>query len=693
MKTVHLIFKTHLDIGFTNFSRTVVSSYFERYIPSALSLACEMRESGKPERFIWTTGSWLIYEYLEQAGTKERKIMEQGIMAGDIAWHGLPFTTHSELMDVSLFRFGLSLSQQLDRRFGRKTIAAKMTDVPGHTRGIVPLMAEAGLKFLHIGVNPVCPAPIVPPVFLWKSPEGSELIVAYSADYGRPISVRGLEDVLVFAHTGDNAGPQSSEKIRQAYQEYRRNDPGARVMASTMDAFAAKLLPLKSKLPVVTKEIGDTWIHGGATDPLKVARYRALSRLRSQWEADGRAKKYSRAFYNFSRSLLLIPEHTWGMDEKTHLGDYVHYSNPDFQAALKSDLVPESAVPGRFQEFGQFRKNAPEPRRFSTFAASWQEQRDYITQALGMLKAAPLAREAAQTLAELKHRKNKIPSGSKLDASIPFTAGRFTVQFDARSGALTRLQLGAAGPSWCEKSHSLGLYRYQTFSQGSYDRWLREYPHDLEKYRSWAIPDFTKPGMDKAKPQPQEAFWKPQSAEFSFKKGHKSDTVFVSLKMPAKAQCDYGAPQKVYLIYEFPYGESFFRMDLCWLEKRATRLPEASWLSFSLAVNRPERWRMDKLGQIISPLEVVSHGNRNMHGIGTGAFYNGPEGSLAIESLDAPLVAPGTPRLLRFDDSQPALAGGMHFNLHSNVWGSNFPMWYDDDARFRFIVRLGNSPA
>jgi hypothetical protein len=26
----------------------------------------------------------------------------------------------------------------------------------------------------------------------------------------------------------------------------------------------------------------------------------------------------------------------------------------------------------------------------------------------------------------------------------------------------------------------------------------------------------------------------------------------------------------------------------------------------------------------------------------------------------------------------------MHFNLYNNVWGTNFPMWYEDDARFRF---------
>jgi len=109
--------------------------------------------------------------------------MEDAISAGDIVWHALPFTTHSELYDADIFRFGLGLSE-LDRRFGRQTIASKMTDVPGHTRAIVPLLivgarhracpqygrgqcpaaTEAGVQFLHIGVNPASSPPDVSPL-------------------------------------------------------------------------------------------------------------------------------------------------------------------------------------------------------------------------------------------------------------------------------------------------------------------------------------------------------------------------------------------------------------------------------------------------------------------------------------------------------------------------------------------------
>jgi hypothetical protein len=97
---------------------------------------------------------------------------------------------------------------------------------------------------------------------------------------------------------------------------------------------------------------------------------------------------------------------------------------------------------------------------------------------------------------------------------------------------------------------------------------------------------------------------------------------------------------------------------------------------------------MEKLGELFSPLEVVRHGNRKLHAIGRQVLYSDKQDVLSIETLDAPLVAPGEPSLLRFDNRQPPLSQGMHFNLYNNIWGTNFPMWYDEDARFRFILML-----
>src|SRR5829696_1872946 len=101
-ETIYLVFKTHLDIGFTDLAGNVVQTYFDVFIPSAIYTARKLKETGSADRFIWTTGSWLIYEYLEQGTAQQRKELEKAIEEGDIRWHGLPFTTHTELMDEAL---------------------------------------------------------------------------------------------------------------------------------------------------------------------------------------------------------------------------------------------------------------------------------------------------------------------------------------------------------------------------------------------------------------------------------------------------------------------------------------------------------------------------------------------------------------------------------------------------------------
>ena len=141
-KTIYVIFKTHLDIGFTDYAENVISKFIDNYIPCAIRVGNELKDTDSP--FIWTVGSWMIDRALKSDTTG---VVSKAIEDGVLNWHGLPFTSHTESMNSTLFKYGLSISKKLDERFGRKTIASKMTDVPGHTVGMVPYMAQAGIKF------------------------------------------------------------------------------------------------------------------------------------------------------------------------------------------------------------------------------------------------------------------------------------------------------------------------------------------------------------------------------------------------------------------------------------------------------------------------------------------------------------------------------------------------------------------
>ncbi len=104
MKKIHLISKTHLDLGFTDYAKKVVERYRAQFIPSAVQLAEEINKNDK--KFIWTTGSYLIRDSLLNASIKNQHMLDIALKDGGVAWHALPFTTHTELISAELFEYG-----------------------------------------------------------------------------------------------------------------------------------------------------------------------------------------------------------------------------------------------------------------------------------------------------------------------------------------------------------------------------------------------------------------------------------------------------------------------------------------------------------------------------------------------------------------------------------------------------------
>lgn len=659
---IHLVFKTHLDIGFTDLAAKVIETYLTRFIPQAIALARHTRETRPELRFNWTTGAWLIDRYLETSGPAERRAMEDAIAEGDIHWHALPFTTHTELMDASLFRFGLSYGQRLDARFGRRTRAAKMTDVPGHSRAIVPLLAEAGIQFLHLGVNEASSLPEVPPVFVWRDRDSdSSIIVMYNQSYGELTRVAGIDDALAVVLTGDNLGPPSEALIAQTYADLQAQMPGASVRASTMDAFVAQLESIRDQLPVIDSEIGDTWIHGVGTDPLKLARYREASRLRQEWLARSPDAAAQQAIDAFSEQLIMIPEHTWGLDEKTHLLNHTDYA--------RSALARLRQTPAA-----------------KAFEASWQEQRAYLDSALAALSAqADMAAEFRSRLDALQARPHDLSTWTPTEQLSLHCEG-WQLQCDPHSGAITQLS-DAQGQQWASRSRPLARFHHQLFSAADYARFWQQFIRNKDDayISAWAREDYTKPGME----QPTPGSWSPQLRQ-AYRQG---DTrLLLLLDMPAESIAQ-GAAQTVCLEYAFSIAKETGQpngvdIELSWFDKAACRLPEAFWLSFEPDL-KMHSWAMQKLGSWVSPSDVVSRGARSLHAIEGKVRISGQDGRhFSLESLDAALLAPGRTRLLDFDNELPASDARLYINLYNNIWGTNFPMWFEDDMRWRFQIRL-----
>jgi|GEM_PF-6949814 len=206
--------KNHVDIGFTEPESKVLHDACRWMLPLAADQARLMREEGG-DGFCWTVPSYIATLALEWLDGEPLRKVEQGFAAGDLSWHALPFTTHTELLDESLIEAGAAISRRLDQRFGRATTCAKMTDVPSHALGLVRALARNGIQSLHVGVNWMSPSPEIPPVCRWQDGEGNEIILFIDPrGYGGMMRLPGEERAFYWDLVGDNCEVPSILDLR-----------------------------------------------------------------------------------------------------------------------------------------------------------------------------------------------------------------------------------------------------------------------------------------------------------------------------------------------------------------------------------------------------------------------------------------------------------------------------------------------
>ena len=657
VKRVMIMFKCHFDAGFIDTQAAVVHKYFTEYFPNAIEIARTENAAGK-RRYVWTTGSWLLYEYLEQAKPAQRKAMEQAIARGDIAWHALPFTWQSEMLSPSMIEGSLAISKSLDKRFGVTTIGAKMTDVPGHTRGLIAPLEKHGIGFFEIGVNGGSTVAVLPPIFLWKSPTGASLPVMYHWDYSGIAHVPGSDLALVTRVRNDNSGPHTAAEISAIYAELATRFPKAEITACNLSDMAKAIAPYRDRLPVVTEEIGDTWIYGVPSDPLKVARYREVARLRDSWIAAGAFQVGDATDLALLRHLLLEVEHTWGTDTKTWL---------DFDNLKPADL-------GRMLN----------TKNYEVVQFSWAEKRQDLLDGVATLPAN-MREEAGRAILGLSPSEPKPGSGAKEHgAGEAIETAHFTVGIDAKTGAIARLRNKKTGREWASQSNPIALVAYQTLSKQDYDKYIGNY---LTTKEDWAFKDFGKPNIERF--GAVSKIWEPGVATVQVEETAEAHRILIRPQFVDEEAFQSGRasfPRKIFIEMVLPKGEPVIRLNLSWFQKPATRMPEALWLTFNPIAADQKGWSLDKTGEAVSPFDVAVSGGRHMHALGKGFEYREATHRFAVETVDAPVVALGDRTPIGFSNVQPDLSVGVHSCLFNNAWGTNYIMWYGEDIKARFVL-------
>lgn len=657
IKKVYVIHKTHLDIGFTDLAKEVLNKYVTEFIPQAINTAYECNKNGE-KVFVWTVGSYIIQYFLEHAEEEACAKLEKAIRDGYIVWHGLSYTTHTELMDSDLFEYSISIAEKLNEKFNKTSIAAKMTDVPCHTCAIIPYLEKHGIKYLHIGINESSKAVKIPEFVLWKYGE-SEIILNYAGDYGKT-AIWG-DIALEFAHTADNMGPPTVEIVKEEMERIKSKYPGAEVASSSLDDFARALLKYKDKLPVIDSEMGDTWIHGVATDPFKTGLFLELLRLRKEWLKQSNIDKEK--YETFMENMLLVCEHTWGMDIKKYLYDFKNWEKADFIKARLSDKTNLAELEPAGTKIVEFIKTQLADYTqnqfkggYSIFEKSWEEQRHYVFNALECLPQE-LKSQAQDILKKL--------SPKEAQESRDTTDER---RFDVEGRRVEVLEDGSI-----KIGHlTLGILSYDVFSAQTVNDCYLNYNRNLDTVGVWAEPDFSKPNLASASDLEDESF------AFSIDKVVKEeDTICVYLQGNAKAIDKYGSPRKARIVYKFT--EDKIAVNLTWYAKDANRMPEAIYFGF--IDEEATTTMIQKLGMPINPYDVTEGANRKLHSVEKLHY-----GDMEISSLHAPLLSVGGKNIYDTHDNYLDAKKGMYYVLYNNRWGTNFRLWYEENAGFEFEI-------
>ena len=716
LKTIHLVYMTHLDVGFTNGARNVCDTYFNDHFPKAMETAAALRKLGGEERFVYTEFPWLIHEYLtgaagcaHEARTPEQiEDLKAAIKAGDISWHALSLNILTELYAGSHFNWSLGNKDTLNRMLGKKNgmRCGKHSDVTGMSISVVPYLAGHSVNAIHIGYNAACMFPEVPSVFRWQhGPTGTEVIVMAEHTYGRIIRIQPAADTaLIFMYTSDNQTPPNSTQVLQFWANLRQRYPAAAINTdSPFDSFTSVLTKIRDQLPIVSQEIGNSWLYGAPADPYRISSYRtAISALDDAVDS-GRLDANNPAVDEFKFRLMKPMEHNWGLSIGQYLPqlrDKAHgnWSNKEFYAVRNRSDYQRLEEEWREQNLFCFPVKEHQQQQLSErHSSQWEEFMHLLTQRLEKLRNPP-----DPTVKPDEKRQEQLQSHNNVFKCYD----RYSIGFNATDGSVTSLIDMKYNKTWLDSSNAAAVFRYRTYSMEDFDNFNRGYNPGCGP----PCGDFSKSGMDKA--GAESVVWKPVATVYDAN----VDTCEFSmlLSLPSVAYTMYGAPQKIQMIVKLSVEESepagtmkatsegdtiqpallSLRTTVSWKEKPATRLAEAMFLSFDPIVPNPSQWHMDILGYPVSPLDVVVDGTRHIHAVWSGVSYQDSLTRVNITTSHTPLVSPGDiDHLLNFDGmTQPNMEGGWHFNLYNNLWGTAFPQWNDENGVAEFTIEFGYLP-
>ncbi len=354
-REIHLINHSHLDIGYTDPYPVVRDKHWRGY-DSALVYIERSRTNAEGTRFRWNIeGLWPVEGYLRERSAADTTRLLGAVRAGDLTLSGLYANLMTGLLGGEELLHAFDYARTLRQDHGVAITTAMSSDVPGFTWGLVPALAQHGIRYLSSGPN------YIPSLaqsgdrightlenwgdrpFWWIGPSGRDSVLVMTAGRGYswiggwPRGRLTLEDAGVmseymdvlrargypweivqvrYAIGGDNGFPDA--ELATVVRQWNERYLSPRLVISTLPRmFAAMERRHGRTLPRLRGDLTGYWEDGAVSSAREhvLARGSAARLVQAGTLAAIRGQAFPAAARRAAwRDVLLWDEHTWGAD-------------------------------------------------------------------------------------------------------------------------------------------------------------------------------------------------------------------------------------------------------------------------------------------------------------------------------------------------------------------------------------------
>jgi len=733
VKEVIVVFKTHFDIGYTDWSDNVIYNYSTSMVTGALDIIDQSKQLPANQQFKWTVSGWPMKEMLSKSKPEVRIRIEKAIKDGNFQVHGMPFTFETEASDLEPLVRSLSYSSKINKDAGLSLpIDAKQTDVPGHSWILPTILSNAGIKFLHIGCNAASKSPEVPLLFWWEGPDKSRLMTMYFGPYygTSPAPPEGwpYQTWMAIIHTNDNTGAPSFEEFKKALKDIEEKNPGAKVRTGSMADFYNAIIKENPELPVVKGDMPDTWIHGYMSMPREVKAGMSLSKSATNLEALNTLE----AIWGKPNEEAMIPvvdgaieqinlfdEHSFGMamshghagywaygDEFENLRAKGYYEPIEYSWKEKSNhisLAEKFLYPAVSRQMKGLAGavNISGDRIVVYNPLPWERSGLVTIQSIQTLKQALKNVESGEIVPLSRNKNiiqfaaNHIPSMGYTtfvpvnDTSVPQKSTLvsdtknatienefFRIEFDQKSGTIRSMVDKKSGREAvkADSEFQFGQYVYERFSKENTDKYAKDY---IKGGWDWAYAEL---GRINLSDEPyRRTSGKNVHVEFL------KDSLSVSAVMHFDADADL----KHRYSLTFSLYQNKPAVEIIWSinGKPADAWPEGGWISFPFNIENPQ-FKLGRIGAVVDPAtDFIKGSNMDYCFLNTGmAVLDAKNQGFGVMSPDVPAVSLDRLGLWKYSPTFVPKKANVFFNLYNNQWSTNFTEWVEGSWSTRFYI-------